>query len=114
MLKYLPICAVLAAVGANPASAQQREAILQKVNLSGALFDLVVATQKPKGITFDLGDSPDALLLNLPGGLALGFEREEEMLKTAELLQAPGCALVEGKAGKARMPVVVYVVPKPE
>jgi hypothetical protein len=42
MLKYLPICAALAVFGAS-VSAQQHEAVFQKVEVPNAGFNLVLA-----------------------------------------------------------------------
>ena len=87
MLKQLSICAALIAFTAGAANAQQKEAILQKLEVPGAAFDIIIAMPKPQGMTFDLSESPDALLVHLIGGeLALGFDNAEKMLKALELL----------------------------
>ena len=86
MLKHLSICAALIAFAAGAANAQQKEAILQKLEVPGAAFDIIVAMPKPQGVTFDLSESPDALVVHLIGGeLALGFDNAEKMLKALEL-----------------------------
>ena len=56
MLKHLAICAALIAFTSNFASAQQREAMLQKVEVPGAAFDLVVAMPKTPGGVVDLSE----------------------------------------------------------
>ena len=116
MLKQLSICAALIAVGTGSASAQQQEAVLQKIAVQGAGFDIILAMPKPAGATYNLAKSPDALLVHLIGDeLALGFDGEEKMLKALDSLQLPVCAFhVEGKDSKARKPVAVYIVPKVE
>src|SRR5215467_4957789 len=104
MLKRLSICAALIACVAGAANAQQREAVLRKVAVRGAGFDIVLAMPKPAGAIYNLGSSPDALLVHLIGGeLALGFDGAEKMLKALDSLQVPVCAFhVDGKVGPSR------------
>jgi hypothetical protein len=115
MLKQLTICAALAILGAGPILAQQ-EATLQRIEVRGAAFDVVVATAKAQGARFDLGMSPDALILHLAGGeLALGFDSAEKMLKELDTFRRPGCGLLSaGRDGKSHQPVAIYIVPKDE
>jgi hypothetical protein len=62
------------------ANAQQKEAVLQKAEVPGVAFDIILAMPKPQGVTFDLSESPDALLVNLIGGeLALALDDAEKM-----------------------------------
>lgn len=112
MLRHLPICALLLAFTATSGNAQQKEAMLQRMEVPGAPFDLVVAMPKPQGATFDLADSPDALLKHLVGGeLALGFDDAESMLKAVDKLRRPvGAVHVEGPDHRSPMPVVVYLI----
>ena len=56
MLKHLSICVALIAFGIGSASAQQREAILQKVEVPGAAFDLMLATPKTPAVIIDLSE----------------------------------------------------------
>ena len=116
MLKHLSICAALIALATSPANAQQQEAVLQKLEVPGAPFDIVYAMPKPGGVILNLASSPDALLVHLIGGeLALSFDGEEKMLKALDSLQMPVCAFhVDGKVGPSRTPVAVYIVPKVE
>jgi hypothetical protein len=116
MLKHLSICAALLAFGAASANAQQQEAVLQKVTVPGATFDIILAMPKPSGTTYNLGNSPEALIVHLIGGeMALGFDGAEKMLKALDSLQLPVCAFhVESKDSKSRKPVSVYIVPKGE
>ena len=112
MLKHLSLCGTLFVLMAGAATAQQRDAVLQKIDVPGVAFDLIVATPKPDGVTYDLSESPDALLVHLAGGkLALGFERADTMLKALETVQGAGCAFVDSKS---HTPVAVYVAPKAE
>ena len=111
MLRLLATCATLIIAAAPSVHAQQREAVLQRIELPGADFDVVIAMPEPTGVIYDLAESPDALLVNLAGGeLALGFERADELLKMAELVRAPACSI----KGQGRSPVAIYAVPKAE
>lgn len=112
MLRHLPICALLLAFTATSGNAQQKEAMLQRMEVPGAPFDLVVAMPKPLGATFDLADSPDALLMHLIGDeLALGFDDAESMLIAVDKLRRPvGAVQVESPGKRSRMPVAIYVV----
>ena len=114
MLKHLTMCATLIAFTSNPAHAQQREAMLQKVEVPGAAFDLVVAMPKTPGAVVDLSESPDALVIHLAGGeLALGFESAEQMLKTYDSLRSPvGAFRVQRNGINSLIPVAVYMAPK--
>jgi hypothetical protein len=111
MLKQLTVCGALLVGTLVPVHAQQREAVLQRVEIPGAPFDLLIATPKPSGVIYDLAEAPDALLLNLVGGeLAIGFERADALLETLELVRAP----VHAFGGKGRTPIAIYTVAKPE
>ena len=80
MFKQLSICVAFIAFTMPTANAQQREAILQKVEVPGAPFDLVLATAKSPAAIFDLAESPDALVIHLVGGeLALGFRQLDRL-----------------------------------
>ncbi len=122
MLKHSLICAALVALGTGSVNAQyaqhaqqgQQEATLQKVEVPGAGFDIVLAMPKSQaGATFDFGNSPDATIIYLTGGeLALSFDGPEKMLQALDSLQLPvGAFHVDSKASK---PVAVYIVPKGE
>jgi len=111
MMRQLAICAALLIGTVIPAVAQQREAILKRVEIPGVPFDLLIAAPKPDGVVYDLAEAPDALLLNLIGGeLAIGFERVDAMLETLELVRAP----VHAFGGKGHAPIAIYTVAKPE
>lgn len=112
MLRHLSLCGALLVLMIGAGTAQQREAVLQKVDMQSAAFDLIVATPKPNGTIYDLSESPDAQVVHLAGGkLALGFERPDAMLRAFDVVRAPGCMFVEGKS---QTPVTVYIVPKAE
>jgi hypothetical protein len=117
MFKYVAICAAFLAIGTGPLSAQQQEAVLQKIELPGAGFDILLAMPKtPAGAMINLGDSPEALVVHLIGGeLALAFDGEEKMIKVLDSLQRPICSFhAESKDLKSPTPAAVYVVPKSE
>jgi hypothetical protein len=112
MLKIFSICAALVAVGAGSVGAHEREAILQKIEVPDASFDMLVATTRsPNPAIYDLGDSPDALVIHLIGGeLWLGFDDGAKMLDTLDMLQRPvGSFHLENPATN---PIAVYLVPK--
>jgi hypothetical protein len=112
MVRYLSIFAALVALGSNPAKAQQQEAVLHRVEVPEAGFDVIVARPSSSRAIVNLGRSPDALVIHLIGGeLALSFDSEERMLRALDSLQLPACAFqVERADGTPREPVAVYVV----
>lgn len=115
MPKHLLICAALVAIGTASAYGQEQEAVLQKVDVPGAGFDIVVAKPKsPTGETVGYGNSSEALVIHLIGGeLALPFESADTMLKALDTLQLSVCAFhVEGGGRRSTEPIALYVVPK--
>ena len=116
MFKQLSICAALLVFTAGSANAQQKEAVLERMEVPGAAFDIILAMPKPQGAIFDYSKSPDALVMHLIGGeLALAFDGEEKMLAALDSLRMPVCAFhVERKDRAARNPISVYIVPKGE
>lgn len=52
MLKHLSICAALIALATGSVNAQQQEAVLQKMQVPGAGFDIILAMPKPSGATY--------------------------------------------------------------
>jgi len=114
MFKQLSIWAALLVFTAGSANAQQKEAMLERLEVPGAAFDIILAKPQPHGAIFDYSESPDALVVHLIGGeLALGFDSEEKMLAALDSLRMPVCAFhVEGKDPATRHPVSVYIVPK--
>jgi hypothetical protein len=73
--------------------------VLQKIELAGAGFDIILAMPKTPPATCDLAKSPDALVMHLIGGeLTLGFDSEEKMLAALESLRMPVC-LSPGERG---------------
>jgi hypothetical protein len=114
MLKQLSVCAALITFAADPVIAQQREAILHKVEVPGAAFEILFAVPKVPSTIIDLSESPDALVVHLVGGeLVLGFESAERMLETLDVLRSPlGALHVKPDGANAHTPVAVYFVPK--
>jgi hypothetical protein len=114
MFKQLSICAALIVFATSAVNAQQREAILQTVEVPGAAFDLVLAIPKTPAAIVDLGESPDALVMHLVGGeIALVFESAEQMVKTVDSLRSPvGAFHVQHNGIDSTIAVAVYMVPK--
>jgi hypothetical protein len=116
MIKHLSICVALMSLATGSATAQQKEAVLQRMEVPGAAFDIIVAMPKPQGTVFDLSESPDALVVHLLGGeLALGFDDPEKMLKALATLRRPvGALRVQSPDRRFPIPVAVYLVPEGE
>ena len=117
MLKQLSIYIVLTAFGSTSLNAQQQEAVLQRMEVPGAHFDIVLAMPKqPAAAIYDLSELPDALILHLTGGeLALGFDDPIKMIAALELVRSPACTFhVDGKGSESPKPIAVFVVPKGE
>jgi hypothetical protein len=114
MLKLLSICAALVVFATWPANAQQQEAVLQRIEVPGAAFDLVLATPGTPTVIFDFSESPDALVIYLAGGmLALGFERADDMMKVYDTLNSPvGVFHIRDYASNMRIPITVYKIAK--
>ncbi len=114
MLKTISICAALVVLCTCAANAQQQEAVLKKLEVPGAGFDIVIAMPKSQtGETIDYSKSPDALVVPLIGGeLALAFDDEAAMLKAINTLQlSAGDFDVQSKNRKLPKPIALYVVP---
>ena len=74
MLKSLAMCCALV-LWAGSSTAREREAILQEIEVPGANFEMLVATVKPGGAIYELGESPEALVIHLIGAkLWVGFD----------------------------------------
>ena len=114
MFKQLTICGALLALETVSVAAQQQEAVLQTMRVSGAAFDIVLAMPKSPPQWMDgLNMSPDALLMHLTGGeLIVAFEDAREMLKAAEILQSSMSS--SHWVSKDGTPMALYVVPKAE
>ena len=116
MLKYMPICTALTVLGAGSVSAQQQEAVLQRIELPNVGFNLVVAVAKQGGPTLNLRGVPDPNIVDLADGeLVYSLTgRLQELLDVGSLM-APACTFhVDRKDFSPLTPVVVYVIPKGE
>src|SRR5262245_996318 len=117
MVKKLSMCVGLGALMSAPVAAQQQEAVLNRLDVPGAAFDLIVALPKsPSRPFYDLSESPEALVVHVIGGkLVLTFEDELEMIKAAEFLKSPvGAFQVAIREATSSIPYAVYVIPKTE
>ena len=111
MLKVTAICAALIALATAPLVAHEREATLQRVIGPDDAFDVIIGTpNNGNAPIYDLGDTPDALVIHLTGGeLWVGFDDAAKMLETIEMLRRP---LGRFYLGSRDNPVAVYMVPK--
>lgn len=112
MLKQLSILAALVALEIGQAHAQKQEAVLHRIAVPGADFDVVLAVPKPNSPPLaDLGNMPDALVIQLKGGdLALVFDDAARMLEALDILQRPIFTLYLDGSG-SQQPVVLHVAP---
>jgi hypothetical protein len=116
MLRFLVIFSMFLVGGASPIQAQHQEAVLQRVALPDAGFDIVLATPKSGNIIYGLDETPDAFVIRLNGGvLVLAFENAESMMRAMDLLQKPIYASsIMSRDGKSRVPISVYLVSREE
>ena len=113
----LAIAAAVLSLGASRLHAQQQEATLQKVEIPGIGFDLVVAIAKPSGAQANFRGMPDPLVVYAANGkLVFAIDdKAEAMLKDINVLNAPACTFqTASKGGRSSTPVSVYVIPKYE
>jgi hypothetical protein len=112
MLKlFFSTYAVLVALAVNPASAQQHEAVLQKIEIPHAGVDIVLATARPGGPAIDLRGELDPGVFHIAGGrLLLTYDAATQVLNDVAALLTPAfISYAEHDATAA--PVAVYVVP---
>jgi hypothetical protein len=113
MLKRLSICAPLVAFGTVPATAENQEVILRKIDVPTADFALVFAVPNPGAAATINRGQQDALIIHSIGGeFAHAVEGEiEAMFKDVGLSRFPiGAFHVELSDG-ASTAFKVYVVP---
>src|SRR5215212_1598709 len=110
-LMYVTVATVICA---GTAQAQQREAVLQQVEVANASFNIVVATAKPGGATADYREQPDPNLVYLPAGdLVYAYTGDRQDLAEDVVFTPPACSFsVERREFSARAPVIIYVIPK--
>lgn len=108
------LAVIVASLGSAPLAARQ-EAVLKRIEVPGAAFDLLLALPKsPPQLFYDLSESPDALVVHLIGGeLVLSFEDAAEMIEAAQALREPiGASRAAGNDAISRIPFAVYAVGK--
>ena len=109
------ICVTVATViGVGVAQAQQREAVLQQVEVANASFSIVIATAKPDGAMADYRAQPDPNLVYLAAGdLVYPYTGTRKDLQEDSIFTAPACHFhTQPNASGPQVPVVVYVIPK--
>jgi hypothetical protein len=113
LIRILP-CALLATLVAGAADAQQREAVLQKVELANAGFNIVIATARLNGATADFRKELDPNIVYLADGeLVYAYTGRLQELSDIGILMVPACTFhVERRDYSPPTPVVVYVIPK--
>jgi hypothetical protein len=116
MFKQVWICAALIAFATGPLIAQEQDLVLQKVEVSGADFDIVFVMSKSKPpATIALRGLDNPLIVH-PIGEELAFAADsevEKMFRGVGSSQYPIHAFrVERKDSQPWSGVNVYVVPK--
>ena len=109
------VCITFATViGAGAAPAQQREAILKKVEVADAGFSIVIATARPGGATADYREQPDPNLVYLPAGnLVYAYTGDPQDLAADAIFTVPACSFHTARTDSSpRTPVVIYVMHK--
>jgi hypothetical protein len=93
-------------VAASVVAAQQQEAVLKRLEVPGAAFDLVLGMPKsPPRPFYDLSESPDALVIHLIGG---------KLVLTLRLGSPVGASHVAGREAKSGVRLAIYMVSKAE
>ena len=112
----MPICrliymTVAIVIAAGMAQGQQREAVLQQVEVTNAGFNIVIATARPGGATADYRAQPDPNLVYLAAGdLVYAYTGVRQDLAEDVIFTSPACSFnVERKDFSPRTPVVIYV-----
>ena len=111
-MRRLIYLAVATVISAGTAHAQQREAILHKVDIGNTGFSIVVATARPGGATADYREQPDPNLVYLAAGnLVYGYTGGRSDLGEDAIFTAPVCSFhVERTALSPKTPVVIYLM----
>jgi hypothetical protein len=106
--------AVATVIGAGAAQSQQREAVLQRIEIAGAGFDVVIATPKPGSASADYRAQPDPNLVYLGNGDLIHAYTGDRQDPAGDAIFSPPASTfnVEHKASGTRTPVVIYVIPK--
>jgi hypothetical protein len=112
MLKFLPIFAALALLGAGSAHAQQREAVLQKIEVPNASFDLLIAMPRPGSPAVIARNQPDPNVIYLGNDLVTAYTAELAKTLDVAVLLSPAKSVVGGRGNHKDDGAVVYVIPK--
>jgi hypothetical protein len=114
MLTRTLLCALFVTFMTGAANAQQREAVLQHVEVADAGFNILITTAKLNGSTADFRGQPDPNIVYLADGeLVYAYTGRLQELSDMGILMVPACTFhVERRDFSPRTPVVVYVVPK--
>jgi len=114
MFRRTLICLAVTTLGVTSLDAQRLEANLQRIEVPGAGFEILLATPKTPAVMINLGESPEALVVPLVGNaLTLTFEDGADMLAALEHLRHPGHSfLAPGRDGNPSRAAALYIVPK--
>ena len=113
-IRNLIYVTVATCIGASAVQAQQREAVLQQVEVTNAGFNIVIATAKPGGASADYREQPDPNLVYLAAGdLVYAYTGVRQELAEDAIFMPPACSFSVGRRDLSpRTPVVIYVIPK--
>lgn len=113
-IRSLIYMAVATVIGAGAAQSQQREAVLQRIEIAGAAFDIVIAAPKPGSASADYRATPDPNLVYLgDGSLVFAYTGGGQDPAGDAIFRPPACTFdVERREASTRTPVVIYVIPK--
>jgi hypothetical protein len=109
MLKHLLVSGALIIFGATASNAQQREALLQRLEVPATDFDIILVTAKPGSPRVDYRSEPDPHLFYLAGGeLVRDYDGEmQRLFPDVTSLLRPSCLTRDDHT-----PVAIYIVPK--
>jgi hypothetical protein len=111
MLKHLSICAALIAFGAGTAAAQQanEDIVMQKLDVPGANFHIIVSMTKSQAKTVRLrGETASWTIYPIGGELAHARSDEIEKLFNNHPIHA---FQVDRSGAGSRQAVAVYLIP---
>jgi hypothetical protein len=117
MFKSFLICAALAIPATCSVRAQEREVILQRIEVPGADFHIVVATNKSDSNSNDLHSRPGAFIVYLMGKEFVHANNEElqRAFPGINSIRSPSCAFnVQREGEEQTRSAAVYVVPNSE
>ena len=112
MLKFLPIFAALAILATSSANAQEREAVLQQIEVPNAGFNLLIAMPKPGSTAVNSRNQPDPNVIYLGNDLVTAFTAELAKLLDIAVLMRPAKSSVGGRGDQNIDSAAVYIIPK--